>query len=83
MNYVPTSFGTSLPEVVDVKEHPDQTLTMTIDAVCDHVLCDDDLITSELTVQINDKQEIRYLANHVISGNENIPEYQYRFRTSE
>ena len=83
MNYVPTSFGTSLPEVVDVKENPDQTLTMTIDAVCDHVLCDDDLITSELTVQINDKQEIRYLANHVIFGNENIPEYQYRVRTSE
>ena len=69
MNYAPTSFGTSLPEVVEVKENPDQTLTLTIDAVCDHVLCDDDLITSELTVQINDKQEIRFLANHVISGN--------------
>jgi len=83
MNYAPTSFGTSLPEVVDVKENPDQTLTLTIDAVCDHVICDDDLITSELTVQINDKQEIRYLANHVIFGNENIPEYQYRVRTYE
>lgn len=78
INYSPTSFGTSLPEVVDVRENPDRTLTFTIDAVCDHVLCDDDLITSELTVQINDKQEIKYLANHVISGTENIPEYQYR-----
>ncbi len=78
MNYSPTSFGTSLPEVVDVKANHDGTLTLTIDAVCDHVLCDDHLITSELTVRINDKQEIRYLANHVISGKENIPEYQYR-----
>ena len=58
-----------------------QTLTLTVDAVCDHVLCDDHLITSGLTVQINDKQEIRYLANHVISGKENIPEYQYRINS--
>ena len=83
MNYSPTSFGTSLPEVVDVRENPDRTLTLTIDAVCDHVLCDDHLITSELTVQFNDKQEIRYLANHVISGKENIPKYQYRIRINE
>ncbi len=81
MNYSPTSFGTSLPEVVDVRENSDWTLTLTIDAVCDHVLCDDHLITSELTVRINDKQEIRCLANHVISGKENIPEYQYRINS--
>ena len=78
MNFSPTSFGTSLPEVVDVRENPDRTLTLTIDAVCDHVICDDHLITSELTVRINDKQEIKYLANHVISGKKNIPKYQYR-----
>ena len=81
MNYSPTSFGTSLPEVVDVRENPDRTLTLTIDAVRDHVLCDDHLITSELTIRINDKQEIRYLANHVISGKENIPQYQYRINS--
>ena len=35
-------------------------------------------MTSELTVRINENQKIRYLANHVISGTENIPKYQYR-----
>ena len=33
-NYVPTTFGTSLPEVVDVKENADGTTALTIEAVC-------------------------------------------------
>ena len=40
-NYAPTFFGTSLPEVVNIKENDDGTVTLTVDAVCDMVICDD------------------------------------------
>ena len=48
LNYAPTFFGTSLPEVIDIKENEDGTVTLTVDAVCDMVICDDAVITHEL-----------------------------------
>ena len=50
-NYAPTFFGTSLPEVIDIKENEDGTITLTVEAVCDMVICDDAVITHELTVR--------------------------------
>lgn len=44
-NYAPTFFGTSLPEVVDIKENQDGTVTLTVEAVSDMVICDDAVIT--------------------------------------
>jgi hypothetical protein len=40
MNYAPTCFGTSVPEVVDIKENDDGTTTLTVNAVCEMVMND-------------------------------------------
>lgn len=78
-NYAPTFFGTSVPEVVDIKENKDGTLTLTVDAVCEMILCDDAVITSELTIQLSADGSFQYLENKILGdGLKNIPEYQYR-----
>lgn len=81
-NYAPTYFGTSLPEVTDIKENADGTITLTVDAVCDMVLCDDAVITHELTVQFAEDGSFMYLGNEILNnGIEDIPEYQYRINS--
>lgn len=78
-NYVPGFFGTSMPEVVAIKENPDDTITLTVNAVCDMVLCDDSLITHELTVKFKEDGSFQYLGNQICKEDENhIPQYQYR-----
>lgn len=37
------------PEVTNIKENEDGTVTLTVDAVCEMILCDDSVITHELT----------------------------------
>ena len=78
-NYAPTYFGTSFPEVTDIRENKDGTLTLTVDAVCSMILCDDAVITHELTVKFAEDGSFRYLGNKILDdGLSNIPEYQYR-----
>ena len=78
-NYAPTYFGTSFPEVTDIKENEDGTVTLTVDAVCSMVLCDDAVITHELTVRFSEDGGFQYLENKILDdGISNIPEYQYR-----
>lgn len=78
-NYAPTFFGTSLPEVTDIKENEDGTVTLTVDAVCDMVICDDAVITHELTVRFAEDGSFRYLGNEILDdGIKDIPDYQYR-----
>lgn len=78
-NYVPNFFGTSVPEVTDIRENEDGTVTLTVDAVCDMVLCDDAVITHELTVRFGKDGSFRYLGNRILNnGIRDIPEYQYR-----
>lgn len=78
-NYAPTFFGTSLPEVVNIKENEDGTVILTVDAVCDMVVCDDALITHELTVRFAQDGSFQYLGNHILNdGMKQIPDYQYR-----
>lgn len=78
-NYAPTYFGTSFPEVMDIRENKDGTLTLTVDAVCSMILCDDAVITHELTVKFAEDGSFRYLGNKILDdGLSNIPEYQYR-----
>jgi len=78
-NYDPNFFGTSLPEVTDIKENEDGTVTLTVDAVCDMVICDDRLITHELTVRFAEDGSFRYLGNRILGdGIREIPEYWYR-----
>ncbi len=80
-NYAPTFFGTSLPEVVDVKENEDGTVTLTVEAVCDMVICDDSVITHELTVRFAEDGSFQYLGNEILNdGIMHIPDYQYRIK---
>ena len=80
-NYAPTFFGTSLPEVVNIKENEDGTVTLMVDAVCDMVICDDAVITHELTVKFADDGSLQYLGNEILNdGIMHIPDYQYRIR---
>lgn len=78
-NYAPTFFGTSLPEVTDIRENEDGTVTLTVDAVCDMVVCDDAVITHELTVRFAGDGSFQYLGNKILNdGIKDIPNYQYR-----
>ena len=78
-NYAPTFFGTSVPEVTHIRENEDGTVTLTVDAVCQMILCDDAVITHELTVQFAEDGSFRYLGNKVLNnGILHIPVYQYR-----
>ena len=79
LNYAPTFFGTSLPEVVNIKENEDGTITLTVEAVCDMVICDDAVIIHELIVKFADDGSFQYLGNEILNnGIEEIPAYQYR-----
>ena len=78
-NYAPAYFGTSFPEVTDIRENEDGTVTLTVDAVCSMVLCDDAVITHELTVRFSEDGGFQYLGNKILDdGISNIPDYQYR-----
>ena len=80
-NYAPTFFGTSLPEVIDIKENEDGTITLTVEAVCDMVICDDAVITHELTVRFAEDGSFQYLGNEILNdGIMQIPDYQYRIK---
>lgn len=83
LNYAPNFFGTSLPEVIDMKENDDGTITLTVDAVCEMVICDDSVITHELTVRFAEDGSFHYLGNKILDdGIMNIPKYQYRDRSA-
>ena len=45
------TFGLSLPEVTEVRNNEDGTIVLTIHAVCDSVVCNDVVITHELTMK--------------------------------
>ena len=80
-NYAPTFFGTSLPEVVGIKENDDGTVTLTVEAVCNMVICNDAVITHELTVRFAEDGSFQYLGNEILNdGIMDIPDYQYRIR---
>ena len=63
-----TLFGT----VTAARENEDGTVTLTVDAVCDMVICDDEVITSALTVKCNENGSFRYMGNKVIKDNISI-----------
>ena len=78
-NYAPNFFGTSIPEVTKIKHNSNGTVTLTVDAVCEMVLCNEAVITHELTVKFNKDGSFCYLGNKILNGGiKKIPEYQYR-----
>ena len=80
-NFTPTFFGTSVPEVTDIRKNEDGTVTLTVDAVCDTVLCSDAVITHELTIRFSEDGAFQYLSNKILGdGIQDIPEYQCRIR---
>jgi len=79
-NYAPTFLGTSIPEVTKINKNPNGTITLTVDAVCEMMLCDEAVITHELTVRFKEDGSFIYLGNRILDGGiKDIPEYQYRF----
>ena len=81
LNYAPTFFGTSLPEVTAVRENDDGTVTLTVDAICDMLACDDAVITHLLTIRLREDGSFQYLGNYILEeGITKIPEYQYRMK---
>ena len=84
MNYAPTCFGTSVPEVVEIKENDDGTITLTVNAVCEMILNDEAIITHELTIKEDTNGSFMYMGNKILDdGINRIPEYQYRIRVSD
>lgn len=79
LTYDLSYFGTAVPEVTNVKRNEDGTVTLTVDALCDMVICDDAVITHELTVMFAEDGSFRYLGNEILNdGIKQIPEYRYR-----
>lgn len=79
LNYAPNFFGTSLPEVIEIKEKEEDTITLTVEAIGGMAICDDAVITHELTVRFAEDGSFQYLGNEILDdGMKNIPEYQYR-----
>lgn len=80
MNYAPNAFGGAMPEVTNIKENKDGSVSITIDAVCER-LKSDSVMTHILTVYIYGEGKIKYLSNHVLGdGLKKIPAYQYRVK---
>jgi len=67
-NYTPSFFDTSVPEVTHIRENEDGTVTLTVDAVCQMVLCDDAVITHELTVRFSEDGSFQYLGNKILDN---------------
>ena len=64
-----------------IKENEDGTVTLTVEAVCDMVICDDAVITHELTVRFAEDGSFQYLGNEILNdGIMQIPDYQYRIK---
>lgn len=78
MNYTPNAFGGAMPEVTEIKENKDGSISIKIDAVCER-LQSDCVMSHILTVKIYDDGSIQYLSNQILDdGLKNIPTYQYR-----
>lgn len=73
-NYIPTFFGTSIPEVTNIRENKDGTVTLTVDAVCEMVFHEDTFMTHELIVKFNKDGSFKYLGNKILENEiKNIP----------
>mgnify|MGYP003448932296 FL=1 len=89
MNSTVESRTSDLKYVPDqsIKENWDGTIILTVNAVCDLVTCSDEVITSELTLKLDEDEnsgysgKFKYMGNKVVGniGSE-VPEYQYRIK---
>lgn len=78
LTYIVNNFSSSIPEVTDIIENSDGTLSVYIDAVCQSQ-GEDSVMSHIVTLQISDDGSVRYLRNQVLEdGLKNITEYKYR-----
>ena len=83
MNYDPSEFGLSIPEITGVKNNKDGSLSVTVEAVCEFT-GEENIFSHEVKVRRNENGTITYLGNHILEpGLENIPAYQYRMGTED
>lgn len=83
-NYALTFFGTSIPEVTRYRENTDGTITLTVDAVCEMVQCDEAVITHELTVREAEDGSFQYIGNRIKERDwKKLPDYEYRIPKSQ
>ena len=72
----------SEPEVVDIEENEDGTVTLTVNAVSEGMM-DDAVLTHRLTVRFTDGGGIEFLKNEVEGDAlERMPDYVYRIQES-
>ena len=63
----------------EVRHKEDGTIVLNIHAVCDSVVCNDAVITHELTIKMQEDGSVQYLGNKILDdGMDHIPGYQYR-----
>ncbi len=60
-NYIPNAFGNSEPEITDMRENEDGTVTLTVDAVCVMTGNDSKIRGHELTVRFTEEEGIQYV----------------------
>lgn len=78
LTYMANSFSSSIPEVTDITENPDGTLSVSIDVVCP-ARGEDSLMSHVLVLRIMEDGSVRYLGNQILGdGLEKITKYQYR-----
>ncbi|MFR8768374.1 MAG: DUF6070 family protein [Eubacterium sp.] len=54
--------------MTNVKHNLDSTITLTVDAVCEMVLCNEAVITHELTVKFAKDGSFKYLGNKILNN---------------
>ncbi|MDD2973022.1 MAG: DUF6070 family protein [Lachnospiraceae bacterium] len=78
INYGPSAFGTSIPEIVAMTKNTDGTMELVVDAVCE-LTGEDQMFSHVLKVRPDGKTGMRFLSNRVLTSElETIPDYQYR-----
>ena len=66
---------------MQIRENEDGTVTLTVDAVCEMLLCDDAAVTHEVTVKFEEDGSFRYLGNRVMRCSMgDMPKYHDRIR---
>lgn len=79
LNYEPTVFGTSVPEVTEIQKNPDGTMTLKVEAVCERFLHDEAVISHELKIRMGEDGSFQYLGNQISEEDlQKVPVYQYR-----
>ena len=69
---------------VEIRDSGEGNSVLVVDAVCDTFICNDAVITSELTVKFNDDKSFKYMGNKILNnGTKEVPKYQYRIKKKE